>query len=74
MTDLHDLSDVADLIIRRVLAEATDETSLAEALNRANPFGDDPYGKQLWLEAILRNAYKNKEAFQLQGTDVSRFM
>ncbi len=61
MTDLHDLSDVADLIIRRVLAEATDETSLAEALNRANPFGEDPYGKQLWLEAILRNAYNNKK-------------
>jgi hypothetical protein len=61
MTDLHDLPDVADMIIRRVLAEATDETSLADALNRANPFGDDPYGKQLWLEAILRNAYRNKK-------------
>jgi len=28
----------------------------------------------LWLEALLRNACKNKKAFQLQGTDVSRFM
>jgi hypothetical protein len=58
MSELEDLKDVADLIIRRVLAEATDAASLAEALNRANPFGDDPHGRRLWLEAILRNAYK----------------
>jgi hypothetical protein len=58
MPELTSLEQVADSIIRRVLAEVTDPESLADALNRANPFGNDPHGRRLWLDALLRNAHE----------------
>jgi hypothetical protein len=57
MVEMSNLENVADFIIRRVLAEVRDGEALADALNRANPFGNDPHGRRLWLAALLRNAH-----------------
>lgn len=59
MAERSTLLQAADVIIRRVLADANGNTNLAEALNKAYPFGDDPQGKEVWLEALIRVAFKN---------------
>jgi hypothetical protein len=51
------LLHVATLVIDQVLAEVDNNTDLCEALNAAYPFGDDPEGREVWLEALLRNAF-----------------
>ena len=50
------LSYIADLIIRRVLAEEHTNVDLAAALERAYPFDDSVEGRRIWLDALLRNA------------------
>ena len=50
------LSYIADLIIRRVLAEGHTDVDLAAALERAYPFEDSLEGRRIWLDALLRNA------------------
>ena len=59
MADRSALLKTADGIIRRVLADAGSNTNLADALNNAYPFGDDPHGREIWLEALIRVAFKN---------------
>jgi hypothetical protein len=48
------LSYIADLIIRRVLAE--EHRDLAAALERAYPFDDCLEARRIWLDALLRHA------------------
>lgn len=55
MGEVSKLEQVADLIIKRVLAEARDFEQLPQALLRANPFNGDPEGSRLWIDALLRN-------------------
>ena len=45
---------VANLVVRRVLAEAGPETDLAEALRRAYPFDNSPEARRIWREVVLR--------------------
>lgn len=56
MTQRSTLLHVASLVIDRVLAKVDPNTDLCEALNRAYPFGDDPVGREVWIEVLLRNA------------------
>ena len=51
------LAYVADLVIRRVIADldATD-LELAEALENAYPFDDAPEARRIWMDALQRNA------------------
>ena len=60
MAERSTLLQTADVIIRRVLADADSTTDLADALNKAYPFGDDPQGRDIWLEALIRVAFKNE--------------
>ena len=50
------LSYIADLIIRRVLAEEHTDAHLVAALERAYPFDDSLQARRIWLDALLRNA------------------
>ena len=50
------LSYVADLVIRRVLADVHTNAELAEALERAYPFDDALESRRIWLDALLRYA------------------
>ena len=59
MPQLSTLKHVADIVVSRILANASDYEDVAAALEEAYPFGDDPYGKQVWLEALLRHAYRS---------------
>jgi hypothetical protein len=59
MAERSTLLKTADIIIRRVLADVDSGTDLAEALNKAYPFGDDPEERQIWLEALIRIAVKD---------------
>ena len=47
---------VAELVIRRVLAEADATTDLAAALEAAYPFDDSAKGRRIWRDAMIRNA------------------
>lgn len=58
------LLQIAGSVIRRVYAESNHRAltqsnncaELCEALNRAYPFGDSPGGRDVWLEALIRDA------------------
>jgi hypothetical protein len=52
--DLTTLDHLADLVIRRVVAEVGRTNELAEALERAYPFGDVPCGRTVWIDALNR--------------------
>ena len=52
---LEKLSHIADLVIKRVISEVEDKEHLAEALERAYPFGDLPFAREVWDEAIARH-------------------
>ncbi len=56
MAQRSTLVQVADIVINRVFQEIRPGEDLARALNEAYPFGDDPHGREVWLEALLRNA------------------
>lgn len=56
MAQRSTLEYIADLVIRQVLAQLDAATPLAEALERAYPFGDLVSGRQIWTDALLRNA------------------
>lgn len=49
------LERVADLVIRRVVTESSNEGSLAEELERAYPFGDLVEGRTVWRRALQRH-------------------
>ena len=57
MPQLSTLKHVADIVVSRILTNASDYENVSAALEEAYPFGDDPYGKQVWFEALLRHAY-----------------
>jgi hypothetical protein len=46
---------VADLVIRRVLAEADESTNVQEALDRAYPFDDCYECRRIWQNALSRH-------------------
>jgi hypothetical protein len=50
------LGRIADAVIRRVLHDTPEGTSIDEALRAAYPFGGDPAGAEIWNEALDRNA------------------
>ena len=64
MAQRSTLEYIADLVIRQVLAQVDDATPLAEALERAYPFGDHPNGRQIWMDALLRNAIDGRAITQ----------
>jgi hypothetical protein len=55
MPESSTLEHVANIIIRRTIAEVQDPELLMEALSRACPFADDPTLYQVWLKALERN-------------------
>lgn len=57
MPERSTLEYVADLIIQRTIASVSPE-DLEAALQRAYPFGDDPVGYRVWVEALKRNGIK----------------
>lgn len=57
MPEISTLKHIADIVLNRLLADHA-QGDLAEALERAYPFGDHPDGRQIWLEAMLRHAVK----------------
>ena len=56
MVQRSTLVQVADIVINRVLRETKPGEDLARALNDAYPFGDDPHGREVWLEALIQKA------------------
>jgi hypothetical protein len=56
--ELRRLKDIADLTVRRVIASFLEypSGSLNDMLERAYPFGDDPSGRQVWADTLLRYA------------------
>ena len=53
------LVHIANLAIQRVLVECTDPTLLTKALEEAYPFDDLPEGREIWVDALLRNGIEN---------------
>ena len=50
------LAAIADAVIRRVVSETERSKSIDSALSDAYPFGDFPLGREIWAEALSRNA------------------
>jgi hypothetical protein len=57
MPQLSTLKLVADIVVSRILHNAEQYHDVAAALEEAYPFGDDPHGRQVWLDALLRHAF-----------------
>ena len=61
MAQRSTLVQVAD---NRVFRDIRPGEDLARALNEAYPFGDDPRGREVWLEAFLRKAVYERTLHQ----------
>jgi hypothetical protein len=48
--------------------ECTDPTLLTKALEEAYPFGDLPEGREIWVDALLRNGIENATTKWLTAT------
>jgi hypothetical protein len=57
MSDPSYRKHVADMVVRRVLSQVDNCEDLAVALKREYPFGDDPQGREIWLDAVLRHTH-----------------
>ncbi len=55
MPEPSTLVHIANLAIQRVLLECMDATLLTKALEEAYPFGELPEGREIWVDALLRN-------------------
>jgi hypothetical protein len=55
MPEPSTLEHVANIIIRRTIAEAQDPQQLMDALSRACPFTDDARFHEIWLRALERH-------------------
>jgi hypothetical protein len=62
------LVHIANLAIQRVLVECTDPALLTKALEEAYPFGDLPEGREIWVDALLRNGIENATTKWLTAT------
>jgi hypothetical protein len=60
MPEPSTLEHVANIIIRRTIAEVQDPELLMEALSRACPFADDPRLYEVWLKALERHGISTK--------------
>lgn len=73
MPQLSTLKLVADIVVARVLSDAVETEDLAAVLEDAYPFGNDPCGRQVWLDALLRHAFaaghKIDSGFRAQGEE-----
>ena len=67
MPQLSTLKLVAGLVVARILSHAAEHDDLAAALEEAYPFGDDPSGRQVWVDALLRHAFLSGQ--QLEHRD-----
>jgi hypothetical protein len=56
MPEPSTLSYVADLVVRRVLADADANTDIAQALEEAYPFDRTPYARRIWVDVLIRHA------------------
>jgi hypothetical protein len=61
MPEPSTLEHVANIIIRRTIAEVQDPQQLAEALARACPFTEDPRFYEIWLRALERHGIPTKD-------------
>jgi hypothetical protein len=55
MPEISTLEYIADLVIRRTVAEVGLGTDLVSALERAYPFSDDNDSRSAWTEALRRH-------------------
>ena len=58
MPEPSTLEHVANIIIRRTIAEVQDPEQLLDALSRACPFTDDPRFYEVWLRALERHGIR----------------
>jgi hypothetical protein len=56
------LAYVADLVIRRVLADVHDKSTLLVALEEAYPFDESTDSRRIWYQALVRYALIEKAA------------
>ena len=61
MAQRSTLVQVAD---NRVFRDIRPGEDLARALNEAYPFGDDPRGREVWLEAFHRKQYMSERSIK----------
>jgi hypothetical protein len=61
MPEPSTLEHVANIIIRRTIAEVQDPQQLADALARACPFTEDPRFYEIWLRALERHGIPTKD-------------
>jgi len=61
------LQHVADIVVRRVLANANDPGDVSSDLDREYPFGDDPQAREIWLDAVRQyvSEYPKKSIYSL---------
>lgn len=77
MADRLVLLQIAGSVIRRVYTEsnhraltrANNCVELCEALNNAYPFGDHPGGRDVWLEALIRDAVDSENLCRSESGD-----
>ena len=56
------LAYVADLVIRRVLADVDGNSDLPQALEDAYPFDESLDSRRIWYQALVRYALTDKAA------------
>jgi hypothetical protein len=61
MPEPSTLEHVANIIIRRTIAEVQDPQQLLDALSRACPFTEDPRFYEIWLRALERHGIPIKD-------------
>jgi hypothetical protein len=62
MRQITTVDHLADLVLREVLAKTVDASSVADIIEKANPFGDHPRGRQIWTNAMVRNGVRRTQA------------
>jgi hypothetical protein len=68
MPEPSTLSYVAELVVRRVLADTEKNTDLATALEEAYPFDQSPAARRIWLETLLRHEVIADNAVRIKAS------
>ena len=66
MRQISTVDYLADLVVKEVLAGTADASSIYNVIERANPFGDNPRGRQIWTDALVRNGVRRAESLVLR--------
>lgn len=68
MPQLSTLEQIADIVIRRTVAEVGDTSSLMDALERAYPFPGYSYCREIWERALEQHNIRRDYSQRFEDT------